>query len=120
MKKLIRISTVPTSLNVFLKGFLKELSEKYEVVAVSSPGEELEQIGEREGVRTVAVAMERHISILKDVKSLCRLIVLFAGAKILPNVKIGNHVNVGANCVVVEDIPDYATVVLQKPRIIIK
>ena len=78
MKKLIRISTVPTSLNVFLKGFLKELSEKYEVVAVSSPGEELAQIGEREGVRTVAVAMERHISILKDMVSLCRLIVLFA------------------------------------------
>jgi glycosyltransferase involved in cell wall biosynthesis len=78
MKKLIRISTVPTSLNVFLKGFLKELSEKYEVFAVSSPGEELAQIGEREGVRTVAVAMERHISILKDVVSLYRLIVLFA------------------------------------------
>lgn len=78
MKKLIRISTVPTSLDVFLKGFLKELSEKYEVVAVSSPGEELAQIGEREGVRTVAVAMERHISILKDMVSLYRLIVLFA------------------------------------------
>lgn len=45
---------------------------------------------------------------------------LGAGAKILPNVKIGNHVHVGANCVVVEDIPDYATVVLQKPKIIIK
>lgn len=42
------------------------------------------------------------------------------GGKVLPNVKIGNHVHVGANCVVVEDIPDYATVVLQKPRIIIK
>ncbi len=45
---------------------------------------------------------------------------LGAGAKVLPNVKIGNHVHVGANCVVVEDIPDYATVVLQKPRIIVK
>lgn len=45
---------------------------------------------------------------------------LGAGAKVLPNVKIGNHVHVGANCVVVEDIPDYATVVLQKPRIIEK
>ena len=45
---------------------------------------------------------------------------LGAGAKVLPNVKIGNHVHVGANCVVVEDIPDYATVVLQKPRIIKK
>ena len=31
-----------------------------------------------------------------------------------------NDVRIGANCVVVEDIPDFATVVLQKPRIIIR
>ena len=78
MKKLIRISTVPTSLNVFLKGFLKVLAENYEVVAVSSPGQELDVIHEREGVRTVGVPMERHISIGKDVVSLFRLIILFA------------------------------------------
>lgn len=36
------------------------------------------------------------------------------------NVHIGNNVKIGANCVVVEDIPDNATVVLQKPRIILK
>lgn len=45
---------------------------------------------------------------------------LGAGAKVLPNVKIGNHVHVGANCIVVENIPDNVTVVLQKPRIIKK
>ena len=33
-------------------------------------------------------------------------------------VTIGNNVKIGANCIVVEDIPDNATVVLQKPRII--
>lgn len=49
-----------------------------EVVAVSSPGQELEHIREREGVRTIAVPMERHISIAKDVVSLFRLITLFA------------------------------------------
>lgn len=42
-----------------------------------------------------------------------------AGAKILDHVKIGNNVKIGANAVVVEDIPDNATVVLQKPRIIL-
>lgn len=47
-------------------------------------------------------------------------VMIGAGAKILPNVKIGNYVKIGANCVVVEDIPDYATVVLPKPRILIK
>jgi hypothetical protein len=43
-----------------------------------------------------------------------------AGAKILPGVSIGNNVKVGANAVVVEDVPDNATVVLPKPRIILK
>ena len=42
------------------------------------------------------------------------------GAKILPGVSIGNNVKVGANAVVVEDVPDNATVVLPKPRIILK
>lgn len=43
-----------------------------------------------------------------------------AGAKIIGNIKIGNNVKIGANCIVVEDVPDNATVVAQKPRIIIK
>lgn len=45
---------------------------------------------------------------------------LGAGAKVLPHVKIGNRVHIGANAIVVEDVPDDATCVLQKPRIIIK
>lgn len=47
-------------------------------------------------------------------------VIIGAGAKILPNVTIGNNCKIGANCVVVEDIPDNATVVLHKPRIIVK
>lgn len=43
-----------------------------------------------------------------------------AGAKILPGVTIGNHCHIGANAIVVENVPDYATCVLTKPRIIIK
>lgn len=77
-KKLIRISTVPTSLNTFLKGQLQMLSAHYEVLAVSSPGKALDELAEREGVRVAAVPMERHISVIKDFLSLCRLIVLFA------------------------------------------
>lgn len=45
---------------------------------------------------------------------------LGAGSKILPGVTIGNYCHIGANAVVVEDVPDYATCVLQKPRIITK
>lgn len=76
-KKIIRVTTVPMSLKAFCDGMLKELSEKYEVVAVSSPGEDLDFVGEREGVRTIAVPMERHISLWKDMKSLVKMIGVF-------------------------------------------
>ncbi len=33
------------------------------------------------------------------------------GAKIIGSVKIGNHVAIGANCVVTQDVPDHAVVV---------
>lgn len=72
-KKIIRVTTVPMSLKAFCDGMLKELSEKYEVVAVSSPGEDLDLVAEREGVRTIAVPMERHISLWKDMKSLWQM-----------------------------------------------
>lgn len=45
-------------------------------------------------------------------------VVFGAGSKVLKGVTIGSNVRVGANAVVIEDIPDGATVVLQRPRII--
>lgn len=72
--KIIRATTVPSSLDTFCKGMLKEMLEKYDVVAMSSPGEELEKVAKREGVRTIAVPMERHISLWKDLKSLWMII----------------------------------------------
>lgn len=75
--KLIRCTTVPQSLNTFCKGMLKKLSLDYEVVGLSSPGESLDILGKREGVRTIAVLMERRISPLKDFISLIRLIKTF-------------------------------------------
>ncbi len=79
--KIIRISTVPISLNVFCKGLLQELSNDYEVVAVSSPGADLEEIEIREKVRTIAVPMRRHISPLHDLISLWQLFWLFRKEK---------------------------------------
>lgn len=79
--KIIRATTVPMSLNAFCKGMLRELSEKYEVVAVSSPGEDLDIVGEREGVKTIAVPMERHISLFKDFKALMKMIGVFRKEK---------------------------------------
>lgn len=75
--KIIRATTVPMSLDAFCNGMLKELSEKYEVVALSSPGPEFPIIEEREKVRTIKVPMERHISIFKDLKALIKMIGVF-------------------------------------------
>lgn len=75
--KIIRSATVPESLESFCRGMLKELSNDYNVIALSSPGEKLDIIRDREGVRTIAVPMERHISLLKDLKSLFELIRVF-------------------------------------------
>ena len=73
-KKVIRISTIPLSLDVLLQGQLRMLSEHYEIVGVSSPGADLEKVEQREGIRTVAVPMERKIAPFKDLVSLIRLI----------------------------------------------
>ena len=74
MTKLFRITTVPQTLNAFCKGLLKELSQEgYEVVAVSSPGDILDEFTLSEDVRTISVPMERHISPTKDVKSLWKM-----------------------------------------------
>ena len=69
------------SLDTFCKGMLKEMSAKYEVVALSSPGEGMKEVAAREGVRTIAVPMERHISLSKDVVALLRLIKVFRKEK---------------------------------------
>ena len=79
--KIIRATTVPMSLDAFCNGMLKELSEKYEVVALSSPGPEFPAIEEREGVRTIKVPMERHISLVKDIKALIKMIGVFRKEK---------------------------------------
>ena len=80
-KKIIRATTVPMSLNHFCRGMLRELSKKYEVVALSSPGEELDSVAKREGVRTIAVPMERHISLLQDGRSLLKMVRVFRKEK---------------------------------------
>lgn len=43
-----------------------------------------------------------------------------AGAKILGGIHIGNNVRIGANCIVTTDIPDNTTVVMEKPRYILR
>lgn len=76
-KKIIRTATVPLSLDLFCRGLLRELSQEYDVVALSSPDPELEDIRKREGVRTVGVPMRRKIGPFHDLVSLLRLFRIF-------------------------------------------
>ena len=79
---LIRITTVPLSLNVLLKGQLRFMQQHFEVLAVASgPAEELMEVEKREGVPTLQVEMTRAITPLKDLKALWQLYRLFKKQK---------------------------------------
>ena len=71
MKKLIRITTVPLSLKVLLKGQLRFMaSNGFDVKGVSSEGEELKEVIENEGIVMEAINMSRKITPFQDLKSL--------------------------------------------------
>lgn len=75
-KKLIRAVTVSQSVD-FFAGMIPDLRRMgYEVVSVSSDGPELKHVRDAGG-RTLVVEMQRHISPLRDLGSLCSMIRLF-------------------------------------------
>ncbi len=71
--KLIRITTIPLSLEKLLEGQLEFMNRHYEVIAVSSEKERLESYGSREGVRTFYVPLTRRITPLKDLRAVWKL-----------------------------------------------
>ena len=73
MKKLFRISTVPVSLNILLKGQLEYLNQFYDVTAISGAGKDLDEVHQRERVKIHPIEMQRQISPFKDLKSLIQL-----------------------------------------------
>lgn len=75
--KIIRITTHPRTLYAFCRGLLAELSTDYEVIAVSSPGDRLDDLSQSEHIRCIPVRMERPISLRKDIVSLFKLIKVF-------------------------------------------
>ena len=74
--KIVRACTVSMSIG-FVKGMLIDLVKRYEVILLSSPGPEMEEVKRGGQARCVEVPMERHISPIKDFISLCRLIRVF-------------------------------------------
>ncbi|GEM62186.1 glycosyl transferase [Sphingobacterium faecium NBRC 15299] len=73
MKKLIRVTTVPISLRVLLNGQLKFMSNFFRVIGISSPGEDLENVKDAEGITVVPVNMSRKITPIADLQSLVLL-----------------------------------------------
>lgn len=74
MKKLIRITTVPLSLKVLLKGQLRFMaSNGFDVKGVSSEGEELREVHGNEGIAVEAITMSRKITPFQDLKSLWQM-----------------------------------------------
>ncbi len=68
----VGITSAQTCLN--LGGRLRSLREAgFEVTLVSSPGELLEQTAVREGVRSIAIPMERDVALFADLVALARL-----------------------------------------------
>lgn len=74
---LIIVTTVPSTLNFFRGqvGFLKERG--FMVHAVSSPGDELQEFGQREGIPVHAVPMLRAVTPLQDIPALFKMVHLF-------------------------------------------
>ena len=74
--KIIRACTVSMSLG-FVTGMLNDLNIKFEVLLLSSPGPEMDEVKSIGLARCIDLPMERHISPRKDFISLCRLIRVF-------------------------------------------
>lgn len=72
-QKLIRITTVPLSLDKLLSGQLHYMNSYYEVIAVSAEKDYLEAVGSKENVATFHLEMTRKITPLKDIIAVFKL-----------------------------------------------
>lgn len=73
-ERLVYITTAPRTANVHLRGQLAYMRKRgLDVVVISSPGDCLRELEEREKVATIAIPMEREISPTKDLLSLVQL-----------------------------------------------
>lgn len=79
--KLLRITTVPISLKILLRGQLKFINQHFEVVGVSSEGHEHKEVRRDEGIRTIKLNMSREITPFQDMVSLVKMIFLILKEK---------------------------------------
>ncbi len=77
MKKLIRITTIPLSLEKLLEGQLSFMNSHYEVTAIAAEKERLEKYGRENNVKTFWIDMTRKITPIKDLKAVLKLYKFF-------------------------------------------
>lgn len=71
--KIVRITTIPVSLEKLLEGQLAFMSKAFEVIAISSEEDRLKEYGFNEGVRVFPLELTRKITPVTDIKSVYKL-----------------------------------------------
>jgi glycosyltransferase involved in cell wall biosynthesis len=80
--KLIRVTTLPISMNILLRNQLKFMSKYFDVIGVSSRDEKhFSEVIEREGIRMFDIEMPRQITPIKDLLALYKMFLLFCKEK---------------------------------------
>ncbi len=73
MSKLIRITTIPLSLEKLLEGQLTFMNDHFEVIAISAEKDRLHKYAKDNNIRTFCVDMTRKITPIKDFKAVLKL-----------------------------------------------
>lgn len=84
MYKLVRVTTVPQSLYKLLEGQLRFMSQYFKVIAVSTNGDLLGKVAQREGVITKPLTMKRGVSPLRDMISIIKMYIYLS--KVRPDI----------------------------------
>jgi glycosyltransferase involved in cell wall biosynthesis len=80
--KLIHVCTVPITLKLFMRGQIAYVKSRgFQIAAVASPGPDLAEVAERDGIDVYPVPFARKPSPVRDVLSLLRLARLFLSVK---------------------------------------
>lgn len=82
MKKLVRTTTIPSSMLGLLSGQLQYMSQYFDVIAISSGGPKFDKLLTQQGVRGYEVPFTRKtFSLLSDAKAFFKLIKIFRKEK---------------------------------------
>ncbi len=79
--KIIRVTTKPEAFLLLLRGQLKFINNFHNLIGVSSPGEKLLEVKNKEGIRVIPLNMTRKITPIRDFFSLIKMILILIKEK---------------------------------------